>query len=302
MLKLIQNEWMKLWHQKATWVMLGILVVAIVGVGGLNKYYEETDPRDWHVVEKEKIEQLSKEEDAYSQEQVMIAEHRLVHDIAPPNGMTAVSFLDFSAQLIMFVTLFAVIVGASIVSSEFSTGTIKMLLTRPASRAKILTSKLVTTFLYGFFMLAVNFALAGIVGLILFSSSNGTVLEVVNGQVQEADVWGNLIEFAALSLGDFTMSILFAFLIGSVFRSSALAIGLTMFLSFTGSMVVMLLSQYWFTKYIWLAHTGLTQYAQGGQHILPGVTMSFSLAVLAVYAILFIVASYWSFMKRDVTA
>ncbi|UZN01022.1 ABC transporter permease [Lysinibacillus sp. MHQ-1] len=53
--------------------------------------------------------------------------------------------------MLTLVTLFTVITAASIVSSEFSTGTIKMLLTRPMSRAKVLTSKLLTTFLFGLF-------------------------------------------------------------------------------------------------------------------------------------------------------
>ncbi|WP_052344243.1 ABC transporter permease [Bacillus ndiopicus] len=309
MLNLIQNEWMKLWHQKATWAMLGILVVIIIAFSGLNKYYEERETRDWHTVEKEQIEtytQILAEEDAasnsYIQDEITISEYRLAHDIAPPNGMTVADFMDFGVDLITIVTLFAVIVGASIVSSEFSTGTIKMLLTRPASRAKILTSKLVTTFIYGLFMLAVNFALVWIVAFILFNGNTGTLLEVVNGQVQEVNVWKNLMEVSSLSAGNFIMSVLFAFLIGSVFRSSALAIGLTMFLSFMGGMVVMLLSKYSFAKYIWLAHTDLTQYANGGQHMLTGVTMPFSITVLAVYALIFLVISYWSFMKRDVTA
>ncbi|KYG91969.1 ABC transporter [[Bacillus] sp. KCTC 13219] len=309
MLKLIQNEWMKLWHQKATWTMLGILVAVIVGAGALNKYYEEPDTRDWHAVEKENIEtskQILAEEDnaanTYWQDAIAISEYRLAHDIAPPTGMTVASFMDFGVQLISIVTLFTVIVGASIVSSEFSTGTIKMLLTRPVTRAKILTSKLIATFVYGLFMLAVNFALAWIVALILYSGNTGTVLEVVNGQVQEVDVWKNIIELSTLSAGNFIMSILFAFLIGSVFRSSALAIGLTMFLTFMGGAIIMVISRYSFTKYVWLAHTDLTQYYGEGQHMIAGVTMPFSLAVLAIYAIIFLVISYWSFTKRDVTA
>ncbi|WP_107841545.1 ABC transporter permease [Metasolibacillus meyeri] len=309
MLKLIQNEWMKLWHQKATWVMLGILAVIIIGAAGLNKYYDEVDSRDWRIVEQENVEMyqgmLAEEQNAsntYWQNELTISEYRLAQDVAPPNGMTVASFMNFSVQLISIVTLFTVIVAASIVSSEFSTGTIKMLLTRPASRAKILTSKLLTTFIYGLFMIAVNFALTWVIALILFNGNTGTLLEVVNGQVQEVNVLNNLIELSSLSAGNFIMSVLFAFLLGSVFRSSALAIGLTMFLSFMGGVIIMFISRYAFAKYIWLTHTDLTQYARDGHHMIDGVTMPFSISVLIVYAIVFLAISYLSFTKRDVTA
>ncbi|MEO4054717.1 ABC transporter permease subunit [Solibacillus sp. CAU 1738] len=309
LLKLIQNEWMKLWHQKSTWVMLIILIVVIIGFGGLNKYYSNTDDRDWRTVVEEELkmdkESLAQEDiDAdyasYLQDNIAIAEYRLAENIAPQKGESFASFMSFGVDLFMFVTLFTVIIAASIVSSEYSTGTIKMLLTRPVSRAKILTSKLLTSFLYGFFLIAVSLAMTAIVGLVLFGQESGVQLTMVDGIIKEVDTWGDLFEKAYLSLGNFTMSILFAFLIGSVFRSSALAIGLTMFLSFSGSLVVMLLSKYWFAKYIWLAHD-LIQY-QTGYFMIEGITMPFSLAILAVYAIIFLIISYWSFMKRDVTA
>lgn len=310
MLKLIQNEWMKLWHQKSTWAMLIILIVVILGFGGLNKYYSNTDDRDWRTVVEEELKmnkqvlaegQTDAEYLSYLEDSIAIGEYRLAENVAPPVGESFSSFMSFGVDLIVFVTLFSVVVAASIVSSEFSTGTIKMLLTRPVSRAKILTSKLLTTFVFGFFMIAVAGIVSAIVGYVLFGQSSGVQLEVVNGAIKEVNVWGDLFEKAYLSLGNFSMSIIFAFLIGSVFRSSALAIGLTMFLSFMGSVVVMLLSKYWFAKYIWLAHTDLTQY-QTGHSFIEGTTLPFSLAVLAVYAIIFLCISYWSFTKRDVTA
>jgi ABC-2 type transport system permease protein len=36
--------------------------------------------------------------------------------------------------------------------------------------------------------------------------------------------------------------------------------------------------------------------------MIEGLTMPFSIAVILVYVIVFLVISYWSFMKRDVTA
>ncbi len=313
MLKLIQNEWMKLWHKKGTWAMVAMLILVILVPAGITKYYEvkSTDEGSWQEMEQQAIqsnkemlanEELTAEDKVYFEEQIALSEYRLAHDAPSQTDSNLASFMSFTSNMVVLVTLFTVITAASIVSSEFSTGTIKMLLTRPMSRAKVLTSKLLTTFLFGFLLFVVNIVVSAIVGFVLFGIGTGVELEIVNGQVAEKAVWSDLAYHYLLSGGDFVMSTLFAFLVGSVFRSSSLAIGLTMFLSFTGGMIVMFLSRYDIVKYIWLTHSDLTQYENGGGSMIADVTMPFSLTVLAIYAVIFLIISYTSFMKRDVTA
>lgn len=313
MLKLIQNEWMKLWHKKGTWAMVAMLILVILVPAGITKYYEvkSSDEGSWQEKEQQAIqsnkemlanEELTAEDKVYFEEQLALSEYRLAHDAPSQTDSSLASFMSFTSNMIILVTLFTVITAASIVSSEFSTGTIKMLLTRPMSRAKVLTSKLLTTFLFGLLLFVVNVVVSAIVGFVLFGIGTGVELEIVNGQVAEKAVWSDLAYHYLLSGGDFVMSTLFAFLVGSVFRSSSLAIGLTMFLSFTGGMIVMFLSRYDIVKYIWLTHSDLTQYKNGGGSMIADVTMPFSLTVLAIYAVIFLIISYTSFMKRDVTA
>lgn len=313
MLKLIQNEWMKLWHKKGTWAMVAMLIVVILVPAGITKYYEVKSPVEgtWQDIEQDAIqsyketlagEDLTEEDKAYFQEQMAISEYRLANDAPSQKDSSLASFMSFTSGMLTLVTLFTVITAASIVSSEFSTGTIKMLLTRPMSRAKVLTSKLLTTFLFGLLLYVVNVVVSALIGLVLFGMGTGVELEMVNLQVVEKAVWSDLAYHYLLSGGDFVMSTLFAFLIGSVFRSSSLAIGLTMFLSFTGGMIVMFLSRYDIVKYIWLTHSDLTQYEHGGGSMIADVTLPFSLTVLAIYAVVFLVISYSTFMKRDVTA
>lgn len=313
MLKLIQNEWMKLWHKKGTWAMVAMLILVILVPAGITKYYEVKSPTEgsWQDIEREAIqsyketlagEDLTEEDKAYFQEQMAISEYRLANDAPSQKDSSLASFMSFTSGMLTLVTLFTVITAASIVSSEFSTGTIKMLLTRPMSRAKVLTSKLLTTFLFGLLLYVVNVVVSALIGLVLFGMGTGVELEMVNGQVVEKAVWSDLAYHYLLSGGDFVMSTLFAFLIGSVFRSSSLAIGLTMFLSFTGGMIVMFLSRYDIVKYIWLTHSDLTQYEHGGGSMIADVTLPFSLTVLAIYAVVFLVISYSTFIKRDVTA
>ncbi|MFJ3388020.1 ABC transporter permease [Lysinibacillus sp. NPDC086135] len=312
MLKLIQNEWMKLWHKKGTWVMAALVILFIIGPGIMLKYFDTkiTEDITWQESEQKAInnnkeflndDNISAEDKKYFEEQIAISEYRLANNVPSQVDGSIESFMSFTGSMLTLVTLFTVITAASIVSSEFSTGTIKMLLTRPVSRAKILTSKLLTTFIFGLLLFVVNVVVSALVGLILFGGSTGVELEMVNGQVVEKAVWNDLAYHYLLSGGSFVMSILFAFLVGSVFRSSSLAIGLTMFLTFTGGMIVMFLSRFKIVKYIWLTHSDLTQYEKGN-FIVDGMTMPFSLTILAIYAVIFLAISYMTFMKRDVTA
>jgi len=293
--------------------MVAMLIVVILVPAGITKYYEVKSPTEgsWQDIEQDAIqsyketlagEDLTEEDKAYFQEQMAISEYRLANDAPSQKDSSLASFMSFTSGMLTLVTLFTVITAASIVSSEFSTGTIKMLLTRPMSRAKVLTSKLLTTFLFGLLLYVVNVVVSALIGLVLFGMGTGVELEMVNGQVVEKAVWSDLAYHYLLSGGDFVMSTLFAFLIGSVFRSSSLAIGLTMFLSFTGGMIVMFLSRYDIVKYIWLTHSDLTQYEHGGGSMIADMTLPFSLTVLAIYAVVFLVISYSTFMKRDVTA
>ena len=65
-----------------------------------------------------------------------------------------------ASGLIILVTLFTVIIAGDMVAGEFTRGTIKLLLIRPASRSKILLSKYVTTLLFAATLLVILFITA----------------------------------------------------------------------------------------------------------------------------------------------
>jgi len=95
------------------------------------------------------------------------------------------------------------------------------------------------------------------------------------------------------------MMVTFAFAISTVTRNNSLAVGISLFLMFTGSMIVNLLKDYSWVKYILFANTDLTQYINGTPMV-AGMTMTFSLIVLAVYFVVFNATSWFVFSKRDV--
>ena len=97
------------------------------------------------------------------------------------------------------------------------------------------------------------------------------------------------------------MMVTFAFTISTVTRNNSLAVGISLFLMFSGSMLVEILKNYSWVKYILFANTDLTQYINGTP-VIAGMTISFSLTVLAAYFIIFNAISWIVFSKRDIAA
>ncbi len=309
----MQNEWMKLWSKKATWVMTVLLVVMIAGMMGLTKWIQTTmhsGEQNWKAdVQVELVstqEQLSDSTLAAGERKELegkekVLEYRLANSVKPLEDFSRERMIMDSSGIASIAVLLTVIVAAGIVASEFTQGTIKMLLSRPVKRWKILTSKYVTVNLFGIGLMLIGFVVSVISAYIFFQSGDGKEL-VWNGKdVVEASVWGKGLYMLLLSFANVFVTTTFAFMIGSVFRSSSLAIGLSLFIYFTGNMVVALLANYEIVKYIVFTHMDLTMYETGNMFV-EGITMPFSLAVLVVYLVVFLVISYMSFMKRDITA
>lgn len=306
-MKYVRNEWMKLWAKKGTWIMLIMMFAVIIGYASLEKAFEvkNNTAETWREDVQETItmyETWIAEGDASLADEVTKLKYQLDNDISSGYVTTFADMVGFGMDMIILATVFAVIVAAGIVSSEFGTGTIKMLLTRPVKRWKILLSKLVTVVLFGLTVFVAGVVVSALVGLVLFGTGSNVELQIIDGAVKEVSQWGVMFEGMLLSFGDFFMSIILAFLIGSLFKSSSLSVGITLLFMTMGSVIVSLLSRFEFTKFIWLAHSDLKQHMEGRAHIIEGTSFGFSLGVLIVYAIIFLAITFISFEKRDVTA
>ncbi|UJF27342.1 ABC transporter permease [Planococcus sp. 107-1] len=314
MLKLIQNEWMKLWSKKTSWIMAALLVVILFASMGITKWVNSSmmvnEEETWQEVAANQQANaeamlmdpnLSGQQKDYYEGQAAIAEYRLANEV-PAFEYTSMQqqVIDAHAMLSL-VTLFTVIIAAGIVASEFSQGTIKMLLTRPVKRWKILTSKYITTMIYAILLSILTIAVSALAGLIFFGIGDGTFLVWNGSEVVEGSYWIEALKMAALSFASVWIIGTFAFMLGTVFRSSSLAIGLSIFLMFTGIQAVYLLANYEVVKYYLFTHTDLTQFYTGFMPV-PDITMTMSLIVLAVYFLIFMAVSYWTFSRRDVTA
>lgn len=188
-----------------------------------------------------------------------------------------------------FLTILIITMTAGIVSSEYSSGTIKFLLIRTQSRNQILASKYVAVFVY---MLSIySFAfVATLISAMSFTSYNATSAH-----------WDQIITTLCYSFVYSLAYVTITFMIGILTRSSAATIGLSMTLIAFENLFIMILTRYEISKYFIITNLNLSMYNEGSKPVFAGMTLQFSLLIIFVYLALFLAASFVTFKKRDVS-
>ncbi|TCP70217.1 ABC transporter permease [Baia soyae] len=312
--KLIQNEWMKIFNRASTYVMLALMVVFIAGTATFTYY---TQPEHGVVPSKEKwTSELNKKNEQYDKEkthanyyvrknavnQQAINNYRLQHDVSPYELTNVWKYMETNKNLIEVLAIFSIFMGASIVAHEFNQGTMKLLLIRSASRTQILLAKYLSTLIFVTGFLIVLFGLSYLIGSILFGFEGQSVyLTSVNGEVIERS---RMLFIGASYLNssiELLMLTSFAFMISTLFRSETASIVISILFLFMGERITDILALFtdW-AKYLLFANTDLNAYFEGGPPV-AGMTLTFSLIVLAVYLFIFMSLSFYFFKKRDVS-
>ncbi|WP_373895094.1 ABC transporter permease [Virgibacillus sp. CBA3643] len=309
--KLVYNELTKMYIQKSIWVMYIILAGLIIGGAAITSAFGDTGEdyasdnwRDVLQEENEELQQQMEEDEAYATinpSQIEKNNYHLEHDIQPA-GYGAWQYVQENQGLLSIVSLLTIIVAAGIVANEFRWGTIKLLLIRPISRTKILASKYISVFLFALFTLLFVLLFSWIIGALFFGveGASPNVVESQNEGYAYVSVIGEIVSEYGYGLVNLVMMATFAFMISSIFRSSGLAIGIGVFLMMGGNIIVTAFAEYDWAKYILFANTDLSQYASGNTPLIQDMTLGFSITVLIVYYVIFMVLSWIFFTKRDV--
>ena len=212
---------------------------------------------------------------------------------------------------IMISGILAIIIAGSIVSAEFSKGTIRLLLIRPVSRFKILLSKLLSVFLIGYIVLLGSILLNTISsGFVYgFDGLSTNVLSISNGNIVETNYFVYMLPKMLLSSVSLIFVISMAFMLSTVVKNTAVSVGLTSIL-FLGSMpITMILANLKLgaiTQYV-LAYVNLpmfkmTSFMAEMLKTQYGITLSIETGAiqLLVCSVVFIILSFISFMKSDI--
>ncbi|MBD8497536.1 ABC transporter permease [Paenibacillus arenosi] len=323
MLALIQNETIKVLKKRRFYVVLLILVILIpvftyaqmkVAQNSLEKFDQDwrreltqqiTDlqnslgsdriPEEWKKFRKIILQQL---------------QYYLDHDVNPkePNGVTFTrTFMDNSVNL--FIPLLVMAIASDIVSSERSTGTIKMLLTRPVRRWKVLMSKWLVLMMFTGVIVFVTALLSYVISGAVFGYGGWTIplftgFDISGTSVNYNDVhivpaWlyvlmqCGLIWFASIVVAAL------GFMISVLVRSTAASIVTLMATLIAGTILYNMASSWPTAKYLFMINLKLTDYLAGTPTPVDGMTLPFSLAVLSIWAICALFIAFSVFTKQD---
>lgn len=261
-------------------------------------------------LDQQKAQGMYVSEESYeeAQNQAAICEYRLEHGIEnyiDEDGMTGSEYWNSFLQESMMITVVSVIMivlAGGCVANEFANGTVKFLLVNPVTRRKIIISKYLTMLLLSLLMILGVYVLAALINLPFFGADFGVpYLTAANGEVTAGSGYLYALKDYLLEGVSLVAMTTMAFMISSMMRNSALAIGIGVTALLGGSMVVAMLAQLgcdW-GRYFLFANMNLSQ-AASGNTVFPNQSLGFSLGVLAVHMVIFLITAYDGFTRREV--
>jgi ABC-2 type transport system permease protein len=319
------NEMLKIFRRKRFRVVVLILVclTAMIAYGNWRSRRDAVlrhGPRDWRAETQHRIVEMQNQlrsrqiPDSYRRwmtYETSRLQYSLDHGF-DPNELTGPffsrHFIVASSFLLLplLVTLFA----SDLVSSEVSRGTIKILLTRPVRRWKVLAAKTLALFAcvtltvvlggivsYLFGGIAFGFRGWGAPMLTGFRSSAGG-LDV--SAVRQIPLWRDALRlyglgwFAALVVGAVSL------LLSVVFRTTAAAMGTMLAVMIAGTILPRFATEWEFSKYLFPTNLPLPDYYAGTPPPIAGMTLGFSVENLAIWGIAALLAAFLLFTRRDV--
>ncbi|WNS45548.1 ABC transporter permease [Paenibacillus sp. MMS20-IR301] len=204
-------------------------------------------------------------------------------------SVTYTSAAEYTADMLQstgigqILAILVIVMTAGIVSREYSQGTIKFLLIRARSRTAILASKYVTVLLYMLSMILTSAVALFVFGIIFFGVSGG---DTGISDILISLVYGTVYCTVYATIG---------FMLGILTKSTGVSIGAAIFLTTIDKMMI---SREFF-KYFLFPNLNLAAYKDGGAPM-PGMTLGFSIVVLGIYMLLFLISGFTVFRRRDV--
>ena len=233
------------------------------------------------------------------------------------NEKNAFDFVYFGLEITTFIIIvFTVVIAAGMLAGEQSSGTLKLLLIRPYSRSKILTSKLLATMIFATIFLLFSTIVLFLIGLFTMGANFTPILCVFNASSAfVVSPFVLLLIYLACILFKILMYILLALAISAMFRSNVAAVGVSIVLYFVLSIFgTIFAGTYWY-GYLPFSNLDLFKYL-GGSFIANGSlsplqvifstpmfyegSFTYSLLISLGIGLILLSLTYLIFRKREV--
>jgi ABC-2 type transport system permease protein len=315
---------LKLWKRRRFRLVL-LILVALVGiivfaqVEGRRRFGSK---KDWRIDTQEQIARMRNwvrqgrmpdTQRRWMQFEIARLQYHLDRNINPEDLSGPLFARGFaSAASYLLLPLLAIVFAADIVSSEFAQGTVKLLLTRPVGRRRVLASKWAALVL----AVALSVLLGGVVAYLfggLAYGYRGWGAPVLTGfrlagetldpsSVRAVPLWQDAFLVFGLAWFATTTVAAIGFMTSVLLRSTAASMG-TMFAALIlGTILPRLASTWEFQKFLFVTNLPVADYYSGSPPPILGMSVPFSVGVLGVWAGLALAVSFVVFGRRDVLA
>jgi ABC-2 type transport system permease protein len=322
---LIQNETIKMLKKRRFIVIILIIAILIPVFTYAQMRIAESARKqfgttDWHITTQNQITENTNRlnsnriPDEFKRSlkvEIKRLQYGLDKNIDPqtPNGVTFTRDF-FKNAIILLLPLMVAVIAADIVSSEQSTGTIKILLTRPVRRWRVLMSKLITLTLFISLIILIAgllcYAISGFVfgyggwmmPVLTGFQVSGTELSTANAHVINQWLY-LLMEMSLCWFSCFVVGCL-SLMVSVLVRSTAAGMGIMLATLIAGTILVNMVSSWESAKYLFMVNLQTVTFLNGALPPVPGLTLLFSITVLAAWALAALVVSFRVFTKRDI--
>ena len=206
----------------------------------------------------------------------------------------------------LFIIVIVVMIAGTIVSEEFSKGTIKLLLVKPYNRNKILFSKFITVLIMIAFSFVILIGMELIVGGLIFGFDSLQIPVVVynfnTNMIQEINVFAYLGTQIIMVLPSVILIATLSFALSTIFTNSPVAIALPL-LGYMGAAVINQLAMQYnvgFLKYFVTLNWDFTQYLYGNVPLMEGLTSEFSIVICLLYFLIMMIPTFMVFKRKNI--
>jgi ABC-2 type transport system permease protein len=332
LIRLIENEVLKMLSKKKL-VLISVILLVLVSLFcyGENAVYKHTIMRfsgtpgqtqnyNWKSMVNQQILYLKNtmnsqyiKEDRKNSINIQIEQlqYYINHNINPITPTSAKFTIDFMDEAIyLFLPLLIIILAGDAVSGEFSSKTIKVLLTRAVPRWKILLSKYIGVLILSCIVILESALMCVIISSFAFHNGGwnepmATGFKVIGDKLDSSNViriyqW----QYAILvySLGWFVSVNIatLSFMVSVIVRNTVTSVAIMLATLIGGGFLQMFLQDWPLIKYFFAVNLDLTQYLTASYQPVSGMSLSFSASVLCLWSIAALVISFSVFQKQDV--
>ena len=300
MLKLLQNEFVKIFKKKSIFVIFVIMIFFVVATNIIYKYkineLGEFNNNKYNYLKIAEYEYENSNDDKVKSLSKFVLDTK--YNINRKNDLRGI-LLNLFAEYDIFIILISVLIPGVIISEEFHNGTIKQLLITPNSRFKIMLSKLLTCFLMIVSTIFILVILQLFIGSLFFPISGLSVPVAIYNYHTSSVVTYNIFSYLLILILNkmpmfIIMSIIILF-INTISLNSAVSVLIGLLLHVLSPILNALSKNIKIFNLFVTPHWDLSIYMFNN---LNGLSVSIIIDVIYVVVLIFI--TFYVFMRKDI--